>query len=90
MALMRFEVSIDELVLVGFGSCDRHAIADAVEREVAALVRGGALRELTSSVASETQAVDWVAPAGQAAGFPERLGAGVAGSLVNVLSRQGR
>jgi hypothetical protein len=33
---MRVDLSIDELVLVGFDPLDRHRIADAMERELAA------------------------------------------------------
>ena len=84
---MRVDIVIDELLLVGFGPCARHVVADAVEREVAARVHAGALREeLTSSIAPDMRAADCAVPDAHAAGFSERLGAGVAGSLVSALS----
>jgi hypothetical protein len=39
---MRIEVTIDELVLHGFDPRQRHAIADAVERELSRLMRADA------------------------------------------------
>lgn len=33
--MMRLELTIDDLVLVGFDPRDRHRIADAIERELA-------------------------------------------------------
>ena len=38
MGLMRIEIAVDELVLMGFDARDRHRIADALERELAAAI----------------------------------------------------
>ena len=39
--LMRIELVIDELVLIGFDPRDRYRIADALERELASQVQSG-------------------------------------------------
>lgn len=54
---MRIELVIDELRLHGFDPRHRHAIADAVEREVTALAAAHAA-QLTGLFSNEADAVD--------------------------------
>lgn len=54
---MRIELVIDELRLHGFDVRHRYAVADAVEREAAALVRSN-LDRLSSLASASSDAVD--------------------------------
>jgi len=68
----RVEVHIEELVLHGFSSLDRHAVGDAVERELAArIAEQGSVAPLSAGL---VDAGEFAAPAG--------LGAGALGSRV--------
>jgi hypothetical protein len=68
----RVEVRIEELVLHGFSSVDRHAIGDAVERQLAAqIAEHGSVTPLS---AGRVDAGEFAAPAG--------LGADALGSRV--------
>ena len=89
--MTRIEIVIDELVLSGFARCDRLAVADAVQQHLAERIRAGAVKGgLEPLIRSEMRAADVAVPPGRDAGFADRLGAGIAGSLVNALSTGGR
>jgi hypothetical protein len=88
---MRFEIVIDELVLTGFGPCDRLGVADALEHQLAEHVRAGALEGgIDPLLGHSVRAADVAVPAADPSRFSERLGAGVAGSLVGALGGRGR
>jgi hypothetical protein len=69
----RVEVRIEELVLQGFSSLDRHAVGDAVERELAARI--ATQGDVTPVSTGDVDAGEFAAPAGLGA---EALGSRVA------------
>jgi hypothetical protein len=86
--LMRVEIVIDELVLVGFDARDRHRIADAIERELSERVTGADAMGLARAEGGHAllRARDYVAPAGQRAVTAAAIGAGVGRSIAASLS----
>lgn len=80
------DLQIDELVLDGFSSGDRHAIADAVERELSRLfAEQGAPPAITYSI--ETAEVDGGVFETDSVSNAETIGARVARAIYGGLSR---
>lgn len=76
----RVEVEIEELVLHGFAPLDRHAVAEAVQRELARLVAAG---PPPARDADRLDAGSFPAPDGRDTG---ELGARIASSVGEVLA----
>lgn len=76
----RVEVRIEELVLHGFSSLDRHAVGDAVQRELAArIAEEGSVAPLPAGV---VDAGEFTAPSGLAA---DALGTRIAQHIAEAL-----
>jgi hypothetical protein len=76
------ELHIDELVLDGFARRDRHAIGDAVERELARLIAEGGLAEFAGSPI-EIESVN----AGSFKAAPETRGPAIGGEVAGAVYR---
>jgi hypothetical protein len=87
MDLMRVEIVIDELVLVGFDARDRHRIADAIEQELSDRVSVADAVRLADGAAgySTLRARDYVAPSGGVVTAAD-IGAGVGRSIAATLT----
>ncbi len=77
---------IDELVLYGFPSADRHRIADSVQREFTRLLRGQPLPSLQSNLDLEQLAGAPIVV--QAGSRPELVGTQIAAALHRSLMRE--
>ncbi len=80
---MKIELVIDELVLHGFDPRQRHAIGDAVARELTRLARAhaGDLRGRPSLDVASLDAGVFETPARTSAGAGAAAGAGIANSI---------
>lgn len=81
----RIELIIDEIVLHGFDPRHRHAIGDAVERQLSALLaeRAGALGELTSRAVPHDDGGHVSTPAGAS---PAVVGSAIADGLMSAIA----
>ncbi len=84
MTPKNIELHIEELVLHGFASGDRYRIADAVERELAALVT---YRGLPQVLNREMKSLDGGAFEAVKGSRPEAIGARVAKAVYRGLNR---
>jgi hypothetical protein len=84
MKPQRIELHIDELVLHGFEHSDRHAIGEAIERELTRLLGAGSV-PLQSSDQIDAGSLTLTSGA-----RPQRIGTKVAGKIHRSLSRGGR
>jgi hypothetical protein len=90
MAVMRVDVSIGELVLVGIDPRERHQVADAVERELAGRLSASSAAGLAAGDATidRVRADDVVVPHDAASRGPA-LATGIGRSLATAITRHG-